>query len=66
MTSHASPHLSRAELVREGLIRLLEVKDSEIRILTVEQARDAVDKGIHAGGAFRPSSPWWPCITAAS
>ena len=57
MTSYASPHLSRTELVREGLIGLLEVKDSDIRMLTVEQARDAVDKGLHAGGAFSAVIP---------
>jgi len=57
MTSHASPHQGRAELVREGLIKLLEVKDSDIRILTLEQARDSVDKGIHAGGAFSAIVP---------
>jgi transketolase len=43
--------------VRSGLIQLLEIKDSDIRILTVEQARDAVDKGIHAGGALSAVIP---------
>ena len=57
MTSYASLHMRREWLVRQGLIRLLELKDSDIRILTVEQARDAVDKGLHAGGAFSAVIP---------
>jgi transketolase len=57
MKSFASQHMRREGLVREGLIRLLELKDSDIRILTLEQARDAVDKGIHAGGAFSAVIP---------
>ena len=39
-------------LLRQGVLKLLAVKDSDIRILTLEQCRDAVDKGLHAGGAF--------------
>jgi transketolase N-terminal domain/subunit/transketolase C-terminal domain/subunit len=49
--------MNRSEIVRTGLIRLLEIKDSDIRIMTLEQARDAVDKGIHAGGAFSAVIP---------
>ena len=40
-----------------GLIGLLEIKDSDIRILNLEQARDASDKGIHAGGAMSAVIP---------
>jgi transketolase len=43
--------------LRQGLLRLLEIKDSDIRILTLEQGRDAVDKGIHIGGAFSAVVP---------
>ena len=57
MTSDAIRHMCREELVRKGLIKLLELQDSDIRILTVEQARDAVDKGLHAGGAFSAVIP---------
>ncbi len=57
MTSTISQHMNREELVRAGLLRLLEIKDSDIRILTLEQARDAVDKGIHIGGAFSAVVP---------
>lgn len=38
-------------LLRRGLLMLLEIKDSDVRISIVEQCRDAVDKGLHAGGA---------------
>ena len=44
-------------LFRSGLIGLLEIKDSDIRILTLEQARDASDKGIHSGGAMSAVIP---------
>jgi transketolase len=43
--------------MREGILRLLEIKDSDIRILTLEQCRDAADKGLHAGGAFSAVIP---------
>ena len=57
MTTGRGAHLDREGLLREGLVRLLEIKDSDIRILTLEQARDAVDKGIHSGGAFSAVIP---------
>ena len=41
----------------EGVLKLLAIKDSDIRILTLEQCRDAVDKGLHAGGAFSAVIP---------
>ncbi|MBV8906549.1 MAG: hypothetical protein JOZ22_23155, partial [Acidobacteriia bacterium] len=44
-------------LLRQGILKLLAIKDSDIRILTVEQCRDAVDKGLHAGGAFSATIP---------
>lgn len=43
--------------MREGILKLLEIKDSDIRILTLEQCRDAADKGLHAGGAFSAVIP---------
>ena len=43
--------------LRRGLLKLLEIKDSDIRIMTLEQGRDAVDKGVHAGGAFSAVVP---------
>jgi transketolase len=42
---------------RHGLLKLLAIKDSDIRLLTLEQSRDAVDKGLHAGGAFSSIIP---------
>jgi transketolase len=47
----------RARLLRQGVLKLLEIKDSDIRISALEQCRDAVDKGIHAGGAFSAVVP---------
>lgn len=41
----------------QGAIKLLEIKDSDIRLLTLLQARDAVDKGLHIGGAFSAVIP---------
>src|SRR5260370_5266911 len=42
---------------RKELLSLLLIKDSDIRIINLEQCRDAVDKGIHAGGAFSAVVP---------
>ncbi len=47
----------REYLQREGLLRLLEIKDSDTRILTLEQGWEAVDHGIHIGGAFSAVIP---------
>src|SRR5271163_1213592 len=44
-------------LLRQGILKLLAVKDSYIRLLTLEQSRDAVDQGLHAGGAFSATVP---------
>src|SRR5271156_81267 len=43
--------------VRHGILLLLAIKDSDIRLLTLEQCRDAVDKGLHAGGALSSVIP---------
>jgi transketolase len=48
---------SPASSLRNGLLKLLAIKDSDIRILTLEQSRDAVDNGLHAGGAFSATIP---------
>ena len=42
----------RDYLLKKGIIKLLMVKDSGYKIMTLEQCRDAVDKSVHAGGAF--------------
>ncbi len=44
-------------LLRQGILRLLAIKDSDVRLLTLEQCRDAVDKGLHSGGAFSATIP---------
>ena len=49
--------LHREALLRDGILRLLAIKDSDIRILTLEQSRDAIDKGLHSGGAFSAVLP---------
>src|ERR1700694_5171571 len=43
--------------LRQAMLKLLAIKDSDIRILTLEQCRDAVDQGLHAGGAFSATIP---------
>ena len=42
---------------RQGILKLLAIKDSDVRILSLEQCRDAVDKSLHAGGAFSATIP---------
>ena len=44
-------------LRRQGLLGLLAIKDSDVRVSTLEQCRDAVDKSLHAGGAFSATIP---------
>lgn len=51
------PFATREYLLRQGMLKLLAVKDSDIRILTIEQNRDAVDGSLHAGGAFSAIIP---------
>ena len=43
--------------LRQGILKLLAIKDSDIRLLTLEQCRYAVDQGLHAGGAFSATVP---------
>src|ERR1700691_6186316 len=43
--------------MRQGILKLLAIKDSDVRLLTLEQCRDAVDKGLHSGGAFSATIP---------
>jgi len=44
-------------LFRKGLLRLLDIKDSDIRIMTLQQGLTAVDRGVHIGGAFSATIP---------
>ncbi|MEP6915877.1 MAG: transketolase, partial [Acidobacteriota bacterium] len=43
--------------LRQGIYKLLAIKESDVRLLTVEQCRDAVDKSLHSGGAFSATIP---------
>ena len=56
-SSLRSPGATSDYLRRQAIYKLLAVKDSDIRLLTLEQCRDAVDKGLHAGGAFSATIP---------
>jgi transketolase len=47
-------------VLRQAILRLLEIKDSDIRLLNMQQCRDAVDKSLHSGGA---SSAVIPLVT---
>ena len=62
VTRHArralrAPGATHDHLLRDGILKLLAIKDSDIRLLTLEQCRDAVDKSLHAGGAFSATIP---------
>ena len=56
-TSNRELYLHRNTVFREGILKLLAIKDSDIRILTLTQSRDAVDKGLHSGGALSAIVP---------
>lgn len=43
--------------IGKGIVRLLEIKDSDIRLLSLHQCRHAVDRAIHIGGAFSATIP---------
>jgi len=59
MSHHCTHHEMHDQdyLLRQGILKLLAIKDSDIRLLTLQQCRDAVDKGIHAGGALSAVIP---------
>ncbi len=44
-------------LTNKGITGLLEIKDSDIRLLNLHQCRHAVDNAIHIGGAFSAVAP---------
>jgi transketolase len=55
--SRRDPLLGRDAAFRRGMLKLLAVKDSDTRLLILEQCRDAVDKSLHAGGALSATIP---------
>ncbi len=44
-------------MFKAAVYKLLEIKDSDIRLLTLLQGKTAVDRGIHIGGAFSATIP---------
>jgi transketolase N-terminal domain/subunit len=50
-------HLKNERLAERAFLKLLEIKDSDLRLLTILQGKTAVDKGIHIGGAFSAIIP---------
>ncbi len=47
----------KKSLTNRGITQLLEIKDSDIRLLNLHQCRHAVDNAIHIGGAFSATIP---------
>jgi len=47
----------KKSLIRKGITQLLQVKDADIRLLSLHQCRHAVDNAIHIGGAFSATIP---------
>jgi transketolase len=52
-----SPGATAEYFLRRGSLHLLAIKDSDVRLRCIEQCRDAVDKSLHAGGAFSATIP---------
>lgn len=48
---------NKKSLIRKGIVNLLEIKDSDIRLSSLHQCRHAVDGAIHVGGAFSATIP---------
>ncbi len=49
--------MNKDVIIKKGILKLLQIKDSDIRIMTLEQGESAVDQGIHAGGAMSAVIP---------
>ena len=49
--------MNEAILEKEGIIKLLKIKDSYIRMMILKQADKAVDRGVHIGGALSSVIP---------
>lgn len=47
----------KESLIKKGISGLLEIKDSNIRLLSLHQCRYAIDGSIHIGGAFSATIP---------
>ena len=44
-------------LINKGILHLLQIKDSDVRLMNLYQCRHAVDKSIHIGGASSATIP---------
>jgi transketolase N-terminal domain/subunit/transketolase C-terminal domain/subunit len=49
--------IRQERLAKQAFLKLLEIKETDIRLLTLFQAKTAVDRGIHIGGAFSAIIP---------
>lgn len=49
--------MNAEKAILNAIVKLLEIKTIDIRIVTLEQAREAVDNGIHSGGALSAIIP---------
>ena len=49
--------IKHERLTERAFLKLLEIKDSDLRLLTLLQGKTAVDKGIHIGGAMSAIIP---------
>src|SRR5436190_15407487 len=47
----------KKSLINKGIIHLLQIKDSDIRLMNLYQCRYAVDSSIHIGGALSATIP---------
>lgn len=47
----------KKSLITKGITQLLEIKDSDIRLLSLYQCGHAIDNAIHIGGAFSATIP---------
>jgi len=50
-------NIKQKRITEQVFFKLLEIKDSDIRMLTLFQGQNAVDKGIHIGGALSAIIP---------
>ena len=47
----------KKSLIKKGIIHLLQIKDSDIRLMNLSQCRHSVDSSIHIGGASSATIP---------
>jgi len=53
----SNQNVKQNRLTKQVFLKLLEIKDADLRHLTLFQGQTAVDKGIHIGGAFSSIIP---------